>query len=119
MKGVEVGELDLDASAGVDIGSTNLKVVAMDADGCVQARAHRVTPRTLDNPSIDARVLGALVEEMLIDVCGSTRATGRPHGADVCGTIPGSAAPTPTWSASLRPYTTTAPGSATSWVANS
>lgn len=54
---------------GVDIGSTNTKVAALDEDGRVVARARRATPRRA-GPSVDAAELFDLVEELVLEVCG-------------------------------------------------
>lgn len=54
---------------GVDIGSTNAKVVALDRHGNVVARASRRTPRDAEQLSIDANALFATVEDMVIEVC--------------------------------------------------
>lgn len=56
---------------GVDIGSTNCKVVAVDEDGAVVGRASRPTPRHAEGLSIDVEALSAGIEEMIVDVCGS------------------------------------------------
>jgi sugar (pentulose or hexulose) kinase len=53
---------------GVDVGSTNVKVVAVAADGRVVARANRETPRHATEMSIDALELVGLVEDMLVEV---------------------------------------------------
>ncbi|MFJ8931532.1 L-fuculokinase [Streptomyces sp. NPDC102364] len=55
---------------GVDIGSTNTKVVALDRDGHVVARVRRRTPRNADDPSVDADQLFDAVEDMVLEVCG-------------------------------------------------
>lgn len=55
---------------GVDIGTTNLKVVALDRDGTVVARAVRPTPRESGTSLIDAIALVAAIEEMIVAVCG-------------------------------------------------
>ncbi|MFF3491964.1 L-fuculokinase [Streptomyces sp. NPDC002795] len=55
---------------GVDIGSTNTKVVALDRDGHVVARVRRRTPRNADNPSVDADQLFEAIEDMVLEVCG-------------------------------------------------
>ncbi|NQX36416.1 FGGY family carbohydrate kinase [Herbiconiux sp. VKM Ac-2851] len=57
-------------SCGVDIGSTNAKVVALDRDGTVVARAVRRTPRDPEGLWIDGDALFAAVEEMVLEVCG-------------------------------------------------
>lgn len=59
----------VDAVLGIDIGSTNLKVVALDAAGHVVARVRRATPRPADDPSIDAARLFDTIEEMAIEAC--------------------------------------------------
>ncbi|WP_067676702.1 FGGY family carbohydrate kinase [Nocardia miyunensis] len=55
---------------GVDVGSTNVKIVALDADGHVVARVRRLTPRGPDGLSIDAMELFDLLEELVIAACG-------------------------------------------------
>lgn len=57
-------------ACGVDIGSTNAKVVALDREGTVVARAVRRTPRDAEGLWIDADALFAAVEEMVLEVCG-------------------------------------------------
>lgn len=54
---------------GLDIGSTNIKVVALNADGVVVARVARPTPRAEDRPSIDAAALFSVLETLLIEAC--------------------------------------------------
>ncbi|MEV7090478.1 FGGY family carbohydrate kinase [Streptomyces sp. NPDC093085] len=60
----------VDAVLGIDIGSTNVKVVALDARGHVVARVRRATPRPADDPSIDAARLFGIIEEMAVAACG-------------------------------------------------
>ncbi|WP_437773552.1 FGGY family carbohydrate kinase [Arthrobacter sp. KNU40] len=55
---------------GIDIGSTNLKVVALDRSGLVVARAKQTTPRNRSDLSIDAQGILDAVEDMIIKVCG-------------------------------------------------
>jgi sugar (pentulose or hexulose) kinase len=55
---------------GVDIGTTNAKVIALDASGSVVARASRPTPRDADGLWIDALALFATIEQMVLEVCG-------------------------------------------------
>ncbi|GAB3401575.1 hypothetical protein GCM10027515_10350 [Schumannella luteola] len=57
-------------ACGVDIGSTNAKVVLIDAEGAVVARVIRPTPRDADGPLIDARALLAAIEQMILSACG-------------------------------------------------
>ncbi|MGC5224962.1 FGGY-family carbohydrate kinase [Micromonospora sp. DT81.3] len=57
-------------ACGVDIGSTNVKVVALTAEGTVVARASCPTPRDADGLSIDAMALLGTIEEMVREVCG-------------------------------------------------
>lgn len=59
----------LPVACGVDIGSTNVKVIAIDPAGRIVARASRPTPRDSEQLSIDAAVLFASIEEMLVEVC--------------------------------------------------
>ncbi|MEL7974314.1 FGGY family carbohydrate kinase [Isoptericola sp. F-RaC21] len=54
---------------GIDIGSTNSKVVAVDADGDVVARAARPTARDTPGRSIDVHALVGTIEEMILEVC--------------------------------------------------
>ncbi|WP_431836311.1 FGGY-family carbohydrate kinase [Cellulomonas sp. Y8] len=56
-------------ACGVDVGSTNTKVVALDPDGSVVARASRPTPRDPRRLSVDARALLALVEDLVREAC--------------------------------------------------
>ena len=56
---------------GVDIGSTNCKVVALDRNGNVVARARQTTPRNSSDLSIDARGILDAIEDMLLEVCGT------------------------------------------------
>lgn len=55
---------------GVDVGSTNVKVVALNTAGHVVARVRRATPRPADDPSVDAAELFRLLEEMVLEACG-------------------------------------------------
>jgi sugar (pentulose or hexulose) kinase len=57
-------------SCGVDLGSTNIKVVAVRADGTVVARYSRPTPRLSNHLSVDAEEMLTLVEEMLLEAAG-------------------------------------------------
>jgi len=59
-------------ACGVDIGSTNAKVVAIDADGTVVGRAGQPTPRDKGALSIDAYALFSAIEEMVVEVCGES-----------------------------------------------
>ncbi|MFB9566485.1 FGGY-family carbohydrate kinase [Saccharopolyspora hordei] len=54
----------------MDVGSTNVKVVALDVTGRAVARVRRATPRPDDDPSIDADALLDLVEELVLEACG-------------------------------------------------
>lgn len=56
---------------GIDIGSTNLKVAALDRSGRVRSRARQRTPRHPSDLSIDALGILHAIEEMIIEVCGS------------------------------------------------
>lgn len=56
-------------ACGVDIGSTNVKVVTIDHDGAVRGRAGRPTPRDAQGLSIDGSVLFGLVEALIGEVC--------------------------------------------------
>ena len=55
---------------GVDVGTTNAKVVALDAAGTVVARASRPTPRDAEGLWIDAVALFDAIEEMIVQACG-------------------------------------------------
>jgi sugar (pentulose or hexulose) kinase len=57
-------------SCGVDLGSTNIKVVAVSSDGTVVARHRRPTPRPGSHPSINPEQLLRLVDDMLIEAAG-------------------------------------------------
>ncbi|MFD4422201.1 L-fuculokinase [Agromyces sp. NPDC058484] len=57
-------------ACGVDVGSTNIKVVAVDAEGSVVARASRPTPRGAEGLSIDVETLAAALQEMVAGACG-------------------------------------------------
>lgn len=56
-------------ACGVDVGSTNTKVVAIDEQGRVVARSGRPTPRSPEDQSVDAEALLRTVEEMLVGLC--------------------------------------------------
>lgn len=56
---------------GVDIGSTNCKVVALDRSGRVVARARQATPRNASDLSIDAQGILDAIEDMILEVCGT------------------------------------------------
>lgn len=56
---------------GVDIGSTNVKVAVVRMDGGVAARRSRPTPRDSSNLSVSALTLLDVLEDMIIDACGS------------------------------------------------
>jgi sugar (pentulose or hexulose) kinase len=56
---------------GIDIGSTNLKVVGLDRNGRVVARARQTTPRNPSDLSIDAQALLDAIEDMIIEACGT------------------------------------------------
>ncbi|MEV7393204.1 FGGY family carbohydrate kinase [Streptomyces sp. NPDC091215] len=73
----------VDAVLGIDIGSTNVKVVALDAAGHVVARVHRATPRPADEPSIDAARLFDTIEEMALAACGDRYAVTAASAAGV------------------------------------
>lgn len=57
-------------TCGVDIGSTNIKVVLLDAEGVVVARERRLTPRDREGLSIDVETLVACLDEMILAACG-------------------------------------------------
>ncbi|TPW71592.1 FGGY family carbohydrate kinase [Schumannella sp. 10F1B-5-1] len=61
-------------SLGVDIGTTNAKVVAIDADGVVVSRVIRPTPRDPGTLLIDAVALMDAVESMVLAACGEAYA---------------------------------------------
>ncbi|MBT8163243.1 MULTISPECIES: FGGY family carbohydrate kinase [Arthrobacter] len=56
---------------GIDIGSTNLKIVALDRTGRVVARAKQTTARNPADLSIDAQAILDAIEDMIIKACGS------------------------------------------------
>ena len=56
---------------GIDIGSTNTKVVALDETGRVVARAKRATARNPSDLSIDTHVLFDAIEEMIVQACAT------------------------------------------------
>lgn len=68
---------------GIDIGSTNCKVVAVDRNGRVVARARQATPRNPSDLSIDAQGILHAVEDMLLEVCGSQYAVAAVASAGV------------------------------------
>ena len=55
---------------GVDVGTTNAKVVALDGSGTVVARSSRPTPRDANGLWIDADALFDAIEEMIVEACG-------------------------------------------------
>lgn len=57
-------------ACGVDIGSSNVKVVAIGRDGAVLARASRPTPRDSQGLCIEAVVLFDTVEALIVEACG-------------------------------------------------
>jgi sugar (pentulose or hexulose) kinase len=57
---------------GVDIGSTNTKVIALDARGVVVARRRRTTPRAAAGAPVDALALLGVIEEMILEICSDT-----------------------------------------------
>ena len=59
-------------ACGVDIGSTNTKVVAIAPDGTVVSHAARPTPRDAQGLSIDVAVLLRGIDQMLAEVCSET-----------------------------------------------
>jgi len=61
-------------TCGVDIGSTNIKVAALDRAGSVLARASRPTPRDPYELTLDTRVLFDVVEELVVEACGNAYA---------------------------------------------
>ncbi|MGF2049541.1 hypothetical protein ACQUET_12695, partial [Lactococcus lactis] len=60
-------------AVGIDVGSTNTKVVAIAGEGAVVARASRPTRRAGGDLAIDARALVAAIEDMVVEVCGGGR----------------------------------------------
>lgn len=56
---------------GVDVGTTNTKVVAVDEEGSVVARGSRPTPRDAADLSIDADALVDAIEDMIVELCSS------------------------------------------------
>ncbi len=63
----------LPVCVGVDVGSTNTKVIALTAEGAVVARASRPTRRAGTALAVDAAALVAAIEEMVVEVCGDSR----------------------------------------------
>jgi xylulokinase len=57
---------------GVDIGSTNTKVIALDPRGVVVARRRRATPRAAAGAPVDALKLLAEIEQMILEICSDT-----------------------------------------------
>jgi sugar (pentulose or hexulose) kinase len=57
-------------ACGVDIGSTNTKVVALTPDGAVVSHAARPTPRDVQTLSIDPYALLDVIDQMLSETCG-------------------------------------------------
>lgn len=57
-------------ACGVDIGSTNVKVVLLTRDGSVVARAGRPTPRDAQGLCIEGEALHAAVEDLIAEACG-------------------------------------------------
>lgn len=56
-------------ACGIDIGSTNVKVVAIDCEGAVRAKASRPTPRDSQGLSIEGTVLFDIVEALIVEAC--------------------------------------------------
>ncbi|MCD5341014.1 hypothetical protein LR392_02075 [Arthrobacter sp. AK04] len=56
---------------GIDIGSTNCKAVAIDRSGRVVGRARQATPRNRTDLSIDAQGILNVIEDMILEVCGT------------------------------------------------
>ncbi|MDU0327369.1 FGGY family carbohydrate kinase [Microbacterium sp. KSW2-21] len=63
----------LPVAVGIDVGSTNTKVVAVTADGAVVARASRPTRRAGTDLAVDAAALVLAIEDMVVEVCGDSR----------------------------------------------
>lgn len=59
------------AVLGVDIGSTNSKVVVVDMSGGVVSRCSRPTPRGTSYLSVSAEGLLETLEDMVIEACGA------------------------------------------------
>jgi xylulokinase len=57
---------------GVDIGSTNTKVIALDPRGVVVARRRRTTPRAAAGAPVDALGLLVEIEQMILEICSDT-----------------------------------------------
>lgn len=57
-------------ACGIDVGSTNLKVVLLDSEGAIVARSRRVTPRDSRGLSIDITALMRSLDEMIVAACG-------------------------------------------------
>ncbi len=56
-------------ACGVDVGSTNLKVVLLDRDGSVVSRASRPTPRDADALCMEGEALLSAVASLLLEAC--------------------------------------------------
>ena len=67
---------------GVDIGSTNTKVIALDPRGVVLARRRRATPRGVADASVDAQLLLGVIEEMILEICADAYVV---HAVSVAG----------------------------------
>lgn len=61
---------------GVDIGSTNTKVIALDPRGVVVDRRRRTTPRAATGAPVDALALLAEIEQMILEICSDTYIVG-------------------------------------------
>ncbi|MGF6099278.1 FGGY-family carbohydrate kinase [Pseudomonas sp. 18175] len=71
MSNVSGTNLRAPAVLGVDIGSTNSKVVVVDMSGWVVSRCSRPTPRGTSDLSVSAEVLLETLEDMVIEACGA------------------------------------------------
>ena len=60
-----------DVVCGVDVGTSNVKVIVLDHQGAVVARVVRTTPRDALGLSVDVEGLLRSIEDMIIEACGS------------------------------------------------
>ena len=61
----------VDVVCGVDIGTSNVKVIVLDRHGAVVARVVRKTPRGALGLSVDVDGLLSCIEDMIIEACSS------------------------------------------------
>jgi sugar (pentulose or hexulose) kinase len=68
---------------GVDIGSTNTKVIALDPRGVVVARRRCTTPRAATGAPVDALALLVAIEQMILEICSDDHAVSAVAAAGV------------------------------------